>query len=64
MDGSLNFMRNAAMNNEEHLVVLTDPGAVKTHQGWFGDLWANADVHTAESVAELSLRINQVGEGG
>ena len=50
------------MNNEEHLVVLKDPGAVKTHQGWFEDLWAIADIHTAETVAELSLKIKTAKE--
>ena len=37
-------------------MVLKDPGAVKTHQGWFEDLWAIADVHTAETDAERSRR--------
>ena len=62
LGGSLNFTRNAAMNNEEHLVVLKDPGAVKTHQGWFEDLWAIADIHTAETVAELSLKYKTAKE--
>ena len=54
--GSLNFSKNAAMNNEEHLVVLKDPGTVRTHQGWFEDLWAKAEVLTIEVVAELALK--------
>ncbi len=62
LGGSLNFTRNAAMNNEEHIVVLKDPGAVKTHQGWFEDLWAKADIHTTETVAELSPKIKTAKE--
>ena len=54
--GSLNFSRNAAVNNEEHLVVLKDPGVVKTHQCWFEDLWDKAEVQTVEVVAELLIK--------
>ena len=37
-------------------MVLKDPGAVRTHLGWFEDLWAIAEVQTAELVAELSFK--------
>ena len=33
--GSFNFSRNAAVNNEEHLIAIRDPGAVRVHEGWF-----------------------------
>ena len=37
-------------------MVLQDPGAVRTRQGWFEDLWAKAEVQTAVVVAELSCK--------
>ena len=56
LGGSLNFSKNTAVNKEEHLVVLKDPGVVKTHQCWFEDLWEKAEVQTVEAVAELLIK--------
>ena len=50
------------MNNEEHLVVLKDPGVVRTHQGWFEYFWAKAEVQTAEIVSELFMKQKIVKE--
>ena len=46
--GSFNFSKNAANNNEEHLIALRDPDAVRVHEGWFQDLWDKADEVTVE----------------
>ena len=54
--GSFNFSRNAAANNEEHLIALRDPGAVRVHEGWFQDLWNKADVLTVEEASALLVK--------
>ncbi len=32
--GSHNFSRNAALNNEEHLVVIRETSVVRVNEGW------------------------------
>jgi phosphatidylserine/phosphatidylglycerophosphate/cardiolipin synthase-like enzyme len=54
--GSFNFSRNAAVNNEEHLIAIRDPGAVRVHEGWFQDLWDKADVLTVEEASALLVK--------
>ena len=49
--GSFNFSKNAANNNEEHVIALRDPDAVRVHEGWFQDLWDKADEVTVEEVS-------------
>ena len=44
------------MNNEEHLIAIRDPGAVRVHEGWFQDLWDKAGVLTAEEVSALMVK--------
>jgi hypothetical protein len=48
--GSLNFSRNAALNNEEHLMVVRDEQVVDTYQGWFDDVWFKGSVVTKEML--------------
>ena len=55
--GSFNFTRNAATHNEEHLVVVRKPEAVRVQEGWFQDLWDKADVQTVEDVAVLMEKL-------
>ena len=50
------------MNNEEHLIVLKDPGGVRTHQGWFEVLWAKAEVQIVEIVSERFVKQKIVKE--
>ena len=54
--GSFNFSWNAAANNEERLIAIRDPGAVRVHEGWFQDLWDKADVLTVEEVSALLVK--------
>jgi hypothetical protein len=44
------------VNNEEHLIAIRDPGAVRVHEGWFQDLWDKAGVLTAEEVSALLVK--------
>ena len=48
--GSLNFSRNAALNNEEHLMVVRDEQVVDTYQGWFDDVWFKGSVVTKDML--------------
>ena len=55
--GSFNFMRNAATQKEERLVVVRKPEAVRVQEGWFQDLWDKADVQTVEAVSVLMEKL-------
>jgi hypothetical protein len=43
---SLRVSRNAAMNNEEHLIELKDPLVFKRYKGSFDDIWQKAEIVT------------------
>ena len=49
--GSYNFTHNAEVSNEEHLVVVKDPGTIETYQEWFFGLWNKATEISKEDAA-------------
>ena len=46
----MNFSRNAALNNEEHLMAVRDEQVVDTYQGWFDDVWFKGSVVTKDML--------------